>query len=95
MKKPYEKSYHLTPDDFEEIRRLRNSNPNVWTRPKLAEKFKTSPFFIGMVCQASEERKTEMEGRLATIKSRWGKRKVGARIERKRRRAGWGGADGQ
>lgn len=95
LKTPYEKKYHLTPEDFQEIRTLRGGDPDLWTRRKLAEKFNTTPFFIGMVCETTEERKTEMQGRLAAIKSRWGKRRAGARLERKRRRAGWGGADGQ
>lgn len=94
LSKPYEKKYHLTETDFEEIRALRNSNPNTWTRRRLAEKFNTSSLFIGMVCQATEDRKSEMQGRLATIKQRWGIRKRTARWDRARRKSGWGGADG-
>lgn len=75
------------------MRRLRAEDPNAWTRVKLAARFRTTQFFVGMVCEASSERKAEMQTRLATIKGRWGKRKIGARLERKRRRAGWGGAD--
>lgn len=94
LKPPYQKSYHLQPHDVVEMRRLRAEDPAVWTRAKLAVKFATSRFFVGMVCEAADERKGEMQTRLARIKARWGKRKVGARLERKRRRAGWGGADG-
>lgn len=95
LKKPYEKKYHLGPKEFEEIRALRSEDPAVWTRTKLAAKFETSQFFIGMVCETTPERKAEMQTRLATIKGRWRKRKVAVRLEQKRRRAGWGGADGQ
>lgn len=94
LKKPHEKTYHLEQKDFDEIRALRSQEPSVWTRAKLAAKFGTSQFFIGMVCEASPERKAEMQSRLATIKGRWGQRKINARLEGKRRRAGWGGADG-
>ncbi|KAL0637278.1 hypothetical protein Q9L58_003762 [Maublancomyces gigas] len=94
LKTPYVKKYHLEQKDFDEIRALRTGDPNLWTRAKLAAKFETSQFFIGMVCEASPERKAEMQTRLANIKGRWGQRKIGARLERKRRRAGWGGADG-
>lgn len=93
LKTPYEKSYHLTQEDFAEMRKLRAEDPNVWTRVKLAARFGTSQFFVGMVCEASSQRKAEMQTRLATIKGRWGGRKIGARLERRRRRAGWGGAD--
>lgn len=76
------------------MRQLRASDPAVWTRAKLAAKFGTSQFFVGMVCETGTQRKDEMQTRLARIKARWGKLKIGARVERKRRRAGWGGADG-
>lgn len=94
LKPLHQKSYHLQPNDVAEMRRLRAADPAVWTRAKLAARFGTSQFFVGMVCETGTERKAEMQTRLARIKARWGKRKIGARVERKRRREGWGGADG-
>ncbi|KAH0612655.1 uncharacterized protein H6S33_009035 [Morchella sextelata] len=95
VKKPYEKKYHLGEAEIAEMRALRAEDPDKWTRGKLAEKFGTSRFFAGMVAETTAARKEEMQGRLATIKSRWGKIRTNARFERTRRRAGWGGADGQ
>ncbi|KAG0634583.1 mitochondrial ribosomal protein subunit L20-domain-containing protein [Tuber brumale] len=89
-----EKKYHLTPTDFSRIRSLRKSNPGVWTRKKLANEFGTSSFFAGMIAEADDERKEKMRARTEMVKERWGPRKRNARIDRARRREGWGGADG-
>lgn len=95
VKPPYEKKYHLGEAEIAEMRALRAEDPNKWTRGELAEKFGTTRFFVGMAAETTAARKEEMQGRLATIKSRWGKIRTNARFERTRRRAGWGGADGQ
>jgi hypothetical protein len=94
VRRPYEKSYHLTPTDMKEIRRLRNSDPVRWNRVTLAKKFNCSSIFIGMVCQATEARIKEMAARVEKVKARWGPRRAAARQDRQKRRAGWGGADG-
>ncbi|KAA8896878.1 mitochondrial ribosomal protein subunit L20-domain-containing protein [Sphaerosporella brunnea] len=94
VRPPYEKTYHLTPTDMKEIRRLRNTDPARWNRTELAKKFNCSSLFIGMVCQASEQRIAEMAARVEKVKSRWGSKRAAARQDRQRRRAGWGGADG-
>jgi len=94
VKAPYAKSYHLTPADFRRIRSLRLSNPSYWHRNRLAKEFNTSTLFIGMVCQAPEERLAQMGQRLSKVKGRWGEKRQIAREERAKRRAGWGGADG-
>lgn len=94
LSEPYEKSYHLRPKDFERIRNLRKADPKRWSRLALAREFNTSSIFIGMVCQASEERLKEMDKQRAKAMEAWGDRRRIARDERKRRRAGWGGADG-
>ncbi|PUU83931.1 mitochondrial ribosomal protein subunit L20-domain-containing protein [Tuber borchii] len=89
-----EKKYHLTPTDFSRMRSLRKSNPNVWTRGKLAEEFGTSRFFAGMIAEADDKRKEKMWAKMEKVKERWGPRRRNARIDRARRREGWGGADG-
>ncbi|KAI5839346.1 mitochondrial ribosomal protein subunit L20-domain-containing protein [Morchella snyderi] len=95
IKPPRSKTYHLGELEIAEMRALRAENPAEWTRGKLAAMYGTSKFFVGMAAETTAARKEEMQGRLATIKSRWGKIRTTARFERTRRRAGWGGADGQ
>lgn len=87
---PREKKYHLKPDDIEEIRRLRALDPFTNTRKKLSEKFGCSELFVGMICEASKERKEQQAKILENIKSRWGKRRTYAREDRQRRRELWG-----
>ena len=84
------KTYHLTPEDFEEIRTLRGEDPWKWTRKRLAEKFNCSQFFVGMVAEASEKKKKYEQNALEKTKERWGQRKRAAREERVKRRALWG-----
>ncbi|KAF3008553.1 hypothetical protein E8E13_006880 [Curvularia kusanoi] len=89
VRKPYEKKYHLDAAKIEEIRRLRLSDPEQWTRVRLAEKFGCSQFFVGMVVQAREKARRvamEQEG----MRERWGKRRREAREERERRKELWG-----
>ncbi len=90
ISKPYEKKYHLREKEIEEIRRLRGSDPFTWTRKKLAEKYDCSQFFVGLICQASEERVEQQTKVLEDIKSKWGMRRRHAREDRTRRRELWG-----
>lgn len=84
-----EKKYHLSPKEIEEIRQLRSQDPFTWTRKKLAEKFVCSQFFVGMVCEASKERKEQQERILESVKEKWGRRRRYAREDRARRRELW------
>ncbi|MCJ1362854.1 hypothetical protein MMC16_001960 [Acarospora aff. strigata] len=90
VRKPYEKKYHLTAADMEEIRKLRTEDPNLWTRDKLATKFNCSKLFIGIVCEASPERKESQQQVLDAVKLKWGKRRRIAREDRVKRREAWG-----
>ncbi|KAF8538543.1 mitochondrial ribosomal protein subunit L20-domain-containing protein [Trichophaea hybrida] len=94
LREPYEKSYHLTLADCKRMRSLRNTDPGRWHRTALAKEFNCSSLFVGMVCQASEERLAQMAFRAEKVKSRWGPKRTIAREDRQKRRAGWGGADG-
>jgi hypothetical protein len=85
----YEKKYHLSPEQVEEIRRLRKEDPRVWTRVKLAEKFECSQFFVSLCCSAPEI-KEKRERELAAVKEKWGRRKREAREDRQVRKEGWG-----
>lgn len=89
IKKPYEKVYHLTKEQIEEIRTLRSSDPWKWTRKVLAEKYGCTDFFVGMCCQASPERMAWHEQNLEAAKAKWGPRRRAAREERKKRRELW------
>ena len=90
VRKPYTKSYHLKEEDLDEIRKLRTENPTKWTRVKLGEKFRCSPLFVGLVCQASREHQDLQLEKVAAVKARWGKRRTLAREDRTRRRESWG-----
>lgn len=83
------KSYHLSPEKVNEIIRLRNSDPNKYTRSVLAKQFGVSRLFISLVASAPEERLQEMNQRLNIIQSRWGKARKQARLERAKRHQTW------
>ena len=89
LRKPSERKYHLKPEDFEEIRRLRAEDPFKWNRISLAKRFDCSQSFIGMVAQASKERIESERARIDKIKQRWGGRKRNAMEDRKKRSALW------
>lgn len=86
---PQKKKYHLREEEIAEIRRLRTTDPNVWTRTKLAQKFDCSQFFVGMVVQASKEKKEKERQILENVKEKWGRRRRYAREDRKKRRELW------
>ena len=90
VREPYEKKYHLDEAQVAEIRRLRTEDPFVWTRANLAAKFGCTQFFVGMVCEASKERKEQSRQTLENVKARWGKRRRYAREDRTKRRDSWG-----
>ena len=85
----YEKKYHLSKEQVEEIRQLRKEDPRKWTRVRLAEKFECSQFFISLCCSAPQI-KEQRDRELEAIKQRWGRRKTEAREERQARKALWG-----
>ncbi|KAL8645801.1 MAG: hypothetical protein Q9226_007136 [Calogaya cf. arnoldii] len=89
IQKPTEKRYHLKEDEIAEIRRLRQKDPDTWTRKKLAQKFDCSEFFVSMVCEATQEKKQRQQMALDEIKARWGKRRTYAREDRQKRRVLW------
>lgn len=89
VRQPYEKKYHLNADQIAEMRKLRSEDPFTWTRAKLAEKFACSQFFVGMVVEASKERKDWARQLLDNVKAKWGKRRRYAREDRAKRRELW------
>ncbi|KAJ4361812.1 hypothetical protein N0V83_010753 [Neocucurbitaria cava] len=89
VRQPYEKKYHLSDEDIEEIRRLRQSDPVKWTRVKLAEKFACSQFFVGLVAKAPEKAE-QVASEHEDARRRWGQRRRIAREDRERRKVLWG-----
>lgn len=83
------KSYHLTQEQINEIKQLREQDPIKWTRKKLAEKFECSQFYIGIVAPISEERRIELEEEYNQKIERTGWKKRFVRNERARRRELW------
>ncbi|KAJ5819677.1 hypothetical protein N7474_005268 [Penicillium riverlandense] len=90
FKKVYEKKYHLSPSDIEEIRKLRLEDPMKWSRHKLAKRFDCSPMFVAMVCEASQQKKEIQKQVLEAVQSRWGAKRRMAREDRQLRREAWG-----
>ncbi|KAI5788899.1 mitochondrial ribosomal protein subunit L20-domain-containing protein [Peziza echinospora] len=85
-----EKKYHLTPEDINKIRELRTADPVANSRSILADKYKASKFFIGMIAEAPEEHKQKQLDELEKVKLRWGKKRRDAKEDAARRRQGWG-----
>ncbi|EJS42845.1 mrpl20p [Saccharomyces arboricola H-6] len=83
------KTYHLGPQEIEEIERLRHENPQKYTRKFLAAKFGVSPLFVSLVSKPSDKQVQVMEGRLQEIQSRWKDKRRVAREDRKRRKLLW------
>lgn len=83
------KRYHLKPEQINEIQRLRSEHPEKNSRKALAKQFNVSPLFISLVSEAPEEWKTEMNSRLAEIKTNWHDRRALAREDRKKRKQLW------
>ncbi|KAF2655138.1 hypothetical protein K491DRAFT_599403 [Lophiostoma macrostomum CBS 122681] len=89
VRAPYEKTYHVTPEQIEEMRALREEDPGRWTRVRLAERFGCSQFFVGMVAK-NEGAAGKVAGEHERARSRWGSRRREAREDRGRRKAIWG-----
>ncbi len=89
VRTPYEKKYHLGISEIEEIRRLRASDPDKWTRVKLADKFGCSQFFVGLIAKAPEKAE-KVSKEHERMRKRWGATRRMAREDRDRRKVLWG-----
>ena len=90
VRKPYEKRYHLTERDLEEMRKLRREDPMLWSASKLAKKFDCSNLFVGFVTEGIVKEKQEQQKRLTEVlRSRWGSKRRIAREDRQLRKEGW------
>ncbi|KAI0206742.1 mitochondrial ribosomal protein subunit L20-domain-containing protein [Astrocystis sublimbata] len=81
-----EKKYHVTKEQVDEMRRLRETDPIEWSVVKLATKYDCSPVFVMMCCRASREHTDNEYERREAIKARWGPIRTKAREDRKKRR---------
>ncbi|CCD22477.1 mitochondrial 54S ribosomal protein mL58 NDAI_0A03200 [Naumovozyma dairenensis CBS 421] len=84
-----EKSYHLKPDQIKQIQQLRNENPTLYSRSKLAKMFNVSPLFISLCSKPPKSHLDEMDRRLNVIKGKWNERTKLARDDRKKRKELW------
>ncbi|RMZ82305.1 hypothetical protein DV738_g1817, partial [Chaetothyriales sp. CBS 135597] len=90
VRKPYEKKYHLTDAQVEEIRRLAQEDPAKWTRTTLSKKFDCSPFFITMIFQGMGKKQNSIQKQVtAAVKSHWGVKRRTAREDRQIRKERW------
>ncbi|RMZ89059.1 hypothetical protein DV736_g3694, partial [Chaetothyriales sp. CBS 134916] len=90
VRKPYEKKYHLTKAQIEEIRRLAEEDPAKWTRTTLSKKFECSPFFITMIFDGMDKKKNRLQKEVtAAVKSHWGVKRRTAREDRQIRKERW------
>lgn len=89
VRTPYEKQYHLSESDVAEMRRLRRSDPDTWTRVKLAERFGCSQFFVGLVAK-NEAKAERVAAEHEAARAKWGVRRREAREDRVRRKVAWG-----
>lgn len=92
VRKPYEKKYHLTETDLQEMRKLRAQDPWAWSEKKLSEKFDCSRLFVSMATEGISERAKKAAVQSAVtgvVKSNWGKKRREAREDRELRREKW------
>ncbi|KAK4127325.1 hypothetical protein N657DRAFT_641313 [Parathielavia appendiculata] len=77
--------HHLTPQDIEQMRRLREQDPVTNSVQNLARQFQCSKLFVLMCCQAPKEHQQKIKEQEEKVKARWGPRRRAAREERHRR----------
>ena len=85
MKKSWAKSYHLTKEDVDELKKLRFEDPQTWTVSKLAEKFKCSTKFVRIVGRVPETFRNQVQEQKRRKMATWGPRKLKAFQEKGQR----------
>jgi hypothetical protein len=90
VRKPYEKRYHVTEAQMEEMRRLRKDDPAAWSVTALAKKFDCSRLFVSFVTEGlSADQQKQQKMVTEVIKSRWGTKRRIAREDRALRKERW------
>jgi hypothetical protein len=95
--KPAAPSKMLTPAEILELRQLRASDPNTWTRKALADKFGCSESFVGIIGFGKDlkgknlqrDLRTERRKQVMEIRSQWTPKREMAFQEKKARRRMW------
>lgn len=80
-----EPKYHLSKEQVQEMRRLRNEDPVTWSVTALARKFDCSQVFVQIAAPAPASHKAWLEEQQRKREARWGNKKSAAREDRKRR----------
>lgn len=90
VREPYEKRYHVTPEEMDEMRELRKEDPYKWSVTQLAKKYDCSRVFVGWVVEGIAKEKGQQQ-RIVTevVKSRWGQKRRIAREDRAIRKERW------
>lgn len=86
---PGAKSRHLTENELKRMRGLREKNPQLYTRSRLAKMFGCSPVFVSMAAPLPREALQEVRKNEKEQKMGWTWRKQLHREMRKKRRALW------
>lgn len=90
VRQPYEKKYHLTAKDMDQMRELRKADPGKWSVNQLAKKFDCSSLFVSFVTEGLSKEKQEQQKQVTeVVKSRWGKKRRVAREDRAIRKERW------
>ena len=90
LRAPYQKKYHLTEVEIEEMRKLRFSDPLQWSAAKLAKKFDCSKLFVSFCTEGAVEIKKKQQAQiLEAVKAQWGEKRRKAREERAARKESW------
>lgn len=75
--------YHLSAEDVQEMRKLREQDPLKWSVNQLARKFECSPVFVRIAAPAPKEHTAWLKEKKDRQVSRWGPKKTQAREDRK------------
>jgi len=90
VRKPYEKKYHVTEEQMNEMRALRKEDPLKWSASQLAKRFECSSLFASFVTEGLAPGKKEQQRQVtAVVQSRWGSKRRIAREDRQLRREKW------
>lgn len=90
VRKPYEKKYHVTEEQMNEMRALRKEDPMKWSASQLAKKYECSSLFVSFVTDGSAQTKKEQQQQVtAFVQSRWGPKRRIAREDRQLRQEKW------
>ncbi|KAK5654900.1 hypothetical protein OQA88_6938 [Cercophora sp. LCS_1] len=79
------KVYHVTPEQVQEMRRLRKADPVTNSVTALAKKFACSKLFVMMCCHSTPEHQKQMKKAIEDERKKWGPRKTQAFMDRERR----------